>query len=65
MVMRPPAQMVFYEVRYLPSNKTVAEEDAEGNPDIPGPQHLAEIDNCHKSYKTALVVLRFQAFTMS
>jgi len=28
--------MVFHEVRYFSSNKTMAEEDAEGNPDILG-----------------------------
>ena len=32
--------MVFYEVQYLPSNKRVAEDDAEGKPDIPGPSAL-------------------------
>jgi len=28
--------MVIPEHQYLPSNKTVAEDDAEGNPDISG-----------------------------
>jgi len=34
--LRASAQRVIKEHQYLPSDKTVVEEDAEGNPDISG-----------------------------